>query len=535
MNGAVTAAAQHVGSSPRIPWGKLALLLLACTLLRGFLILAPPDDFFENGAVPHEELLRGIVAQELLDGAVAPIQRYQVNNFWGGSLVVSMIATVPYAIFGAKLVALRSVALVFGLACVAVLFVMLHRHASPRAAWIGAVLLAFAPPGYAMSSCTLYGTHLEANLLALGVFWMLLEEQRSRRGVLTLALGFSAGFALWFGTSAVVVLGVWLVHEFARDRVFFVRPRALLLLSGFLVGFAPWIRYQLVHGYSGFEIYEHGFLHHLGNGIVRGQVLEKLLVTFSSTGPLSFCFRDTLIVPGAWIGRGLMCLAFAAVVRCAWLERARIAELSLRVLRGAERADVTQFEAPLATPTTLSLAFLALFAVTYALSTFDVAARDWIFDLRYLMPPVPFVCIAMGIAGAELARHGDFARRTTNVVVIALALACVVGTLRQADPERFEENLAAPGTSKTQLVRFLARNFGPEPEEAVYVAQRIVGRRDPVLARELLSGFGRGVRILSTLPTSTDTERRRAAACVRTMELVPTRLPPGWGPIFAGK
>lgn len=526
----MNASAAHVGASPRIPWGKLALLLLACTLLRGFLILAPPDDFFENGAVPHEEMLRGIVAQELLDGAVAPIQRYQVNNFWGGSLVVSMIATVPYAVFGAKLVALRSVALLFGLACVAVLFVMLHRHASPRAAWIGAVLLAFAPPGYAMSSCTLYGTHLEANLLALGVFWMLLEEQRSRRSVLTLALGFSAGFALWFGTSAVLVLGVWLAHEFARDRLFFLRSRALVLLLGFAVGFAPWIRYQLVHGYSGFEVYEHGFLYHLGNGIVRGQVVEKLLVTFSSTGPLSFCFRDTLIVPGAWIGRALMCLAFAAVVRCAFLERARIAELSRCVLRGARRGVA----APFATPTTLSLAFLALFAVTYALSTFDVAARDWIFDLRYLMPPVPFVCIALGVAGAELARHGTFARRSASITIAALALVCGIGTLRQARPERFEANLTAPGTSQTQLLRFLARNFGPEPEEAVYVAQRIVGRRDPVLARELLSGFGRGVRILGTLPTSTESERRRAAACVRTMELVPTRIPPEWGPIFAG-
>jgi len=43
-------------------------------------------------------------------------------------------------------VALRLVAVAFGLLCVLVLFLLLHRHASPRAAWIGALLLAFAPP-----------------------------------------------------------------------------------------------------------------------------------------------------------------------------------------------------------------------------------------------------------------------------------------------------------------------------------------------------------------------------------------------------
>src|SRR5690606_14324319 len=158
------------------------LLLLACAALRGYLVLAPPDDFFERGVVPHEELLRGVVAQDLLDGPLAPIQRYQVNNFWGGSLVVSVLAAVPYAVFGAKLVVLRAVAVAIGVLCVALLFVLLHRHASARAAWIGAVLLAFAPPGYAMSSCTLYGTHLEANAVALLVAWLVLEEHRARAG-----------------------------------------------------------------------------------------------------------------------------------------------------------------------------------------------------------------------------------------------------------------------------------------------------------------------------------------------------------------
>lgn len=517
--------------SARVPWGRLALLLLACTLLRGYLVLAPPDDFFERGAVPHEELLRGVAAQDLLDGPLAPVQRYQVNNFWGGSLVVSIVAMAPYAVFGAKLVALRAVAVLFGVACVAILFVLLHRHAGRRAAWIGATLLAFAPPGYAMSSCTLYGTHLEANAVALLVAWLVLEEQRGRSGPaprwLTTALGFSAGFALWFGFSLIPVLGAWVLHEFARDRLFLLRPRAVFLGLGFLAGLSPWIRYQLVHGYSGLEIYDHGFGYHLTNGIVRGQVLEKLLTTFSTTGPMSFCFRETLPVPGTWVGRALACVALAVVVRCVWNARPDFVRIARGISRGESGARVT--------PATFALAFLALFTVTYALSTFDVAARDWIFDLRYLMPPVPFVCLAAGLVGAELATRSARWRLSTTAGAVAIAAVCAVSTLRHAHPERYEENLAAPGTSQGQLLRFLARTFGPEPDEAVLVAQRILARREPPLCDELLAGFGKGVRALASLPATDAEGERRRAACVRTLDLVPRSLPPDAARAFQGK
>lgn len=504
----------------RVPWGKLALLLLACALLRGFLILAPPDDFFENGAVPHEEMLRGIAAQELLDGPLAPIQRYQVNNFWGGSLVVSICAAVPYAVVGPKLVALRAVALLFGVAAVALLFVLLHRHAGARAAWIGSALLAFAPPGYAMSSCTTYGTHLEANAVALLVLLLVLEEQRAPTRVRTFALGISAGFAVWFGFSLILVALAWLAHELARDRLFFARRRAAWLALGFAAGFWPWIRYQLVHGWSGLEIYDQGLAGHLMYGLSRGQAAEKVLATFANAAPLSFCFRDTLVAPGLWIGRALTVLAIAVVVRAAWSARGDVAAL----VRGAGRA----------TPATLALAFLALFGVTYALSAFDVAERDWIFDLRYLMPPVPFVCLLAGVAGAGLAAGSARWRTATTAAAVAIAAVCALSTARHARPERYAANLSAPGTSPTQLLRFLSRNFGPEPEEAVRVAERILARREPPLRDEILGGFGKGVRILAARSGGTPAEQRKTALCARTAELVPTRLPPDAAQVFAG-
>jgi len=518
------AATAHATAS--IPWRKLALLLLACAVLRGFLILAPPDDFFENGAIPHEEMLRGIAAQELLDGPLAPIQRYQVNNFWGGSLVVSMLATVPYAVFGAKLVALRGVALLFGLACVAILFVLLHRHSSPRAAWIGATLLAFAPPGYAMSSCTTYGTHLEANALALLVVCLVLEEQRSRPGLSnagharTFLLGFAAGFALWFGFSLLLVLAAWILHEFARDRAFMLGRRAGFLALGFLAGFWPWIRYQLVHGWSGLEIYDQGLSGHLLYGISRGSAAEKVLTTLSTTGPLSFCFRDTLSVSGIWIGRVFIALALFAVVRAALCERTTIAAL----VRGTQASR--------ATPTTLALTFLALFSATYAFSAFDVAARDWIFDLRYLMPPVPFVCLLAGVVGADVSRQSPSAGRVAFVVTILCATTCVVATLRQARPARFEAAVAQSGTSETQLVRFLSRNFSAEPEAALEVADRIVILRQSPRREALLAAFGRGVRVLAARSGGTPAEQRRAAGARTSAVYVPQRLPPEYARIF---
>lgn len=557
----------------RVPWGRLALLLVACAVLRGFLIFAPPDDYFERGEVPHEELLRGTAAQELLDGPLAPIQRYQVNNFWGGSLVVSMLATGPYALFGPKVVALRLVALAFGLACVAILFLMLYRHAGARAAWIGAVLLAFAPPGYAMSSGTLYGTHVEANALALLVAWLVLENRAAERGPdgarttwsrqiwsrqiwsrpmwsrpmwSRFALGAAAGFALWFGFSLILVLAVWLVHELAVDRAFFVRRRMIPIAAGFLVGFWPWIRYQLVHGWSGLDVYDAGLVSHLTYGLSRGRALEKLLDAVSRAGPGSFCFRDTLLVDGLWVGRALVCVALAAVVRCAWIARADLAALVRGVVRGVVRGNLPGRPAARATPATFALGFLLLFTLTYVLSAFDAAGRDWIFDWRYLMPPVPFVCVAAGIAGADLALRGRSAARRVTVVTAVIALACGLATVRQARPSRFQSNLATPGASSTQLVRFLVRNCGSDPEEAVLVAARIVERREGTARDELLAAFGRGLRVMSQPPPRTAgpesamskeerTARRRAEAYARSVDAVEQSLPPDRARVFGGK
>ncbi len=532
----------------RVPWGRLALLLLACAVLRGCLIFAPPDDYFERGEVPHEELLRGTAAQELLDGPLAPIQRYQVNNFWGGSLVVSMLATGPYALFGPKIFALRLVALLFGLACVAILFLLLHRHVGARAAWIGAVLLAFAPPGYAMSSGTSYGTHVEANALALLVAWLCLENRAAERGPdgarktwSRFALGAAAGFALWFGFSLVLVLAVWLVHELAIDRAFCARRRIVPISIGFLVGFWPWIRYQLVHGWSGLDVYDAGLVSHLTYGLSRGRAVEKLLDGVARTGPASFCFRDTLLVDGLWVGRALLCLAAAAVLRCAWTARPDLAAL----WRGPASGVVHGRPGARVTPATFALGFLLVFALTYLLSAFDVAGRDWIFDWRYLMPPVPFVCLAAGIAGADLAAHGPAAARRVTAVTWGVVLVCAIATVRQARPSRFESNLSTPGASSTQLVRFLVRSCGPHPEEAVGVAARILARREGDARDELLAGFGRGLRLLSAPPPGADrpeselsenerTARRRAQAYAQSAAAVARSLPPDALRVFAG-
>ncbi len=522
---------EPAGNRARVPWAGLALLLVGCALLRGWLILAPPDDFFENGAIPHEELLRGVAAQELLDGPLAPLQRYQVNNFWGGSLVVSLLATVPFAALGPTIVALRLVPLAFGLACVLFAFLLLRRHAGPRAAWIGAGLLACAPPGYAMSSCTAYGTHVEANALALLLVWLVLEEDAHgvRRPWLRPALGAAAGFALWFGFSLILVLAVWLAHEFARDRAFLLRRRMLPILLGFAAGFSPWIRYQLVHGYSGLEVYESGLAGHVLYGVSRGRAAEKLLDTVARSGPQSLAFRDSLGVDGLWLGRVLVVLALCVVLHVAWLHRARLADLARACVRGSVGAA-----RPRPTPATLCLGYLAAFGLAFVFTAFDAAERDWIFDLRYLMPPVPFVCVVAGIAGAAWARRSDAARRFVLAGALLIAGTCAAGTLLQASPERRAANAREPAVSRPLLVRFLARSFASREDEAVGVVERIRARREPPVREELLSGLGRGWRALSALPVRTPAEARMAAATARTHERIRASLPAADRRVFEG-
>lgn len=504
-----------------LPWRALAALLVLALALRVLVIVAPPDDLFERGGMPQEECLRGIAAWEILRGPLVPLQDYQINHFWGGSLVVSLLAAPLFALAGPKVIALRLVSIPFALCAVLLVFVWLDRCASRRAAWIGAALLAFAPPGYALVGSTVYGTHMESNTLALLLAWLYCEWRAHGRGSArrTFVFGLSSGFSVWFGYGLLVPLVVVAALEFCSDKLFFARRAFWPWIGGFALGFVPWITYGVGRGFDAPKIYDTTLAGHFVIGLTQGTSIDiegtrritpvdKVFDLFARDVAESFYFLRAGEVDGLWIGRAVLCVLLALALVAALGARAQVWALA--------RALLGRANAPPPTPVVFAGVFCALFVVAWAASDFAIGPRHWAQNFRYMMPLVPFLLVLAALGADRAIAHGGLARVGARAAAAALVLVCALGTLAHVRPERTREHLAAEANSLAWNARFLVLRFGDDPRAVEEIVERIVAKRDPVEASALLAAFEKGVRILAERPASAERGGAERTAALRS-------------------
>ena len=197
----------------------------------------------------YEELYRGTIAREVLEGLHAPLWSYQADHYSGGSLVVGLLAAPAIALLGPCLLALKLVPIAFAAATAGLAVRLLAARFGTRAAVAGALLLVTPPPALVQLESLAKGFHTESPLFTLAALSALLTfvwDGRRRRWLF--AAGFAGGLGISFtpiaalGLAGVVV--TWVVLERARIR----RTDALTLALGIALGAAPAIAYAVAHG-----------------------------------------------------------------------------------------------------------------------------------------------------------------------------------------------------------------------------------------------------------------------------------------------
>jgi hypothetical protein len=290
----------------------IALLLLA-TLPKLAIILAPTDSLYStsglHSGLPYhgEEIHRGTTAVELLNGPILPLQDYHFAPFYGGSLVVSFLAAPLFALFGSSIAVLRLTGLVVTALMVLFLYLALVRVAGRRVAAVAGLLAALPAPGYTVLSVTAFGSHLESNAFAMFLFYAFVRcwwEPASGRARWRLAFfaGAVAGFATYFGYIILLTIAALFVAGWLRDRRFPLRLETRAALAGYLLGFLPWLTYNLPRGFPGLSIY--------GRELFAGS--EAASATRSAGGrmldlglrylPDSAAFRDLGVLSGHAMG-----------------------------------------------------------------------------------------------------------------------------------------------------------------------------------------------------------------------------------------
>lgn len=494
----------------------LLVIALATVAVRLVVLLWPGPDMYENGRVMAEELVRGVTAREVLHGPLMPLLDYQ-QPFWGGHIVVAVVAAPFLALFGTNLLALRLATLPFALLMSLAGFALLDRCAGRRAAWIGGLLLALPPPGFLLLSCTLQGTHAECVGLGLASVLLLVRALEAPTRARTAWFGFACGFDLWFGYPALfapVLVGVGLL--LTKRRL----PRwdhVVSWILAFLVGAAPWLVLARTP-YPSTRIYG------LPNGawFDASQALSHALHTLRELATQDFAL--SLWLPGstqAAVGAGAFGLALALLVLWTfglWSSRVRIAALWKPALRAqlAELPDVRVW-----------LVLLAAVPVALLMtSKFELGPRDWLQNLRYLLPVWPLMAFGIAIGIDALPRVAGKACAAAILVCLAAALAGRLDWSRFAHDACLE---VAPVRTHARMVAWLKRT---DPEALARVVTR-VEQRDPAEQEEFLHALGLWIRwwyaqdLHARSPRTEDAQRMQAL-----LRFLRERVDPRWQEFF---
>ena len=513
---------------PRTSRFAILALVVMAALPRLFLVLAPRPDLYGPGTLDAprisvgEEVARGSVAAEILRGPLLPVLDYQYDAFSGGTLIEGILAIPPFLLFGQKLWALKLVPIGMHLAAVALLFRILDRFVSRRAAWIGGLLLAWTPPGYTILSTVAVGSHIESNTLALLAVYLFLDlcQAETGRGWRRAAFGVLAGISAWFNYDCLIFLIALAIFDFLVDRAFLFRKEMLGLAAGLLVGLVPWLVYNLQYDFAGLHIYGKSFAEHV-SGSFRGEGPAAKVAEFARSGfPNSFFFRPMLGLGTTALG--ILCTAalLGLTLAAAWFLRAEAAAFLARPFRRP---------APRVAPNPALIAFVYMigFVLAFAITDFEVGrVVENIRQFRYPMTVYPFLYMTAAIGLDRWIELRPALLRPASIGVGLLCLLSTAGVVGHCDLPRFGAYVGAPGTDPEGMGRWYVTRFCEHPEKIELLVVNATRKRTPEQQAGLYEAMGRILRYLTApghRPSNWDREHMDDLR--RTRELLAARVP----------
>jgi hypothetical protein len=381
--------------------GGFLLLFVAIRLL--YLLLIHPSYLSPQ---LEDELYVGTIAQELSTGLTMHFAEYRASNYMLGTLVIGALAAGFFWLLGPTLFALKLASLlVFTLALVFWYWTIRHAAGERVAGYFG-VLFCFSPPLLTAYSVAALGDHSQSivfsALTVLLIFRMLSEEKPSP--AYPVLLGLTAGFGLWFayiyGLTLLALLGFWFWH----DKGKFWRPRVLWFALGLVVGFSPWIIFNVQTHFAGLVIHGINVWEHFGL-----QPLWDSLAHPRELAPVEFL--RTIASDDSWdLYRRSVNLLYTLLYL---VPIVTVGVLHLRTRRPA----LAEARPNRPTLVGFSILYLILFVLAVQFSDFKYA--------RYNVPAYPFLFLLVALA---LARCQDaFPLVQKKMQTIFLASVVVLG------------------------------------------------------------------------------------------------------------
>lgn len=235
----------YIKTKPRLILGGLIALFVGLRLL---VLLSGGMHAFEA-----EELYRGVIGREIIDGLKMPFWDYQADHYSGGSLLVGLAAAPFFMLLGPSLFALKLAPLLFALLTLIFLWGFMRRYFGLQAAVFSSLFFILAPPAFIRLSLVAMGFHSESilfSVLTLCFFYRYFYEAQERKFLFL--FGLLSGFGFWFTHITAIVplacLGTWF---FLNPKSLFCRRNMILFFEGAFLGLLPWFIYNFTHHFEG--------------------------------------------------------------------------------------------------------------------------------------------------------------------------------------------------------------------------------------------------------------------------------------------
>ncbi len=477
----------------------IAVLITLALLPRICVVLAPRADLYGPAKVDSptvyigEEVARGNVALELIRGPLLPVLDYQYGVYWGGTLVESVLTVPAFLLFGPRLWAIKLIPIALHLVTLALMFLILDRFASRRAAWIGGLLFALTPPAYTLLSTVAWGSHIESHVLAMLSVLLFLDlctatRARSWRRA---AFGLVGGFSVWFGYQCLIFLAALCLFDFLLDRRFLLRKEMLAQAGGFLIGFSPWIVYNLRFDFAGLNIYGSSFTEHVTAAVQNRGPVARVFDLALKGFPRSFFFRPMWGVGTTALGALCAVALIAAAAMAAWHLRMELKDLLLRAWRPAAPRQAPN-------PALIALVYCTGFVLCIALTDFGVGEQaENIRQYRYAMLVFPFLYIAAAVGLDQTFNRWPGMVRPGWALVAMLCLLSTAGVLRYCDSTRIGADRNAPGSEPEGMGRWYLLRFCDRLDKLERVVENATVKRTPKQQEQLYTGMARILKYLT--------------------------------------
>ena len=230
----------------------IILLFFLFLLLRLTLIFTSNTELYLGDT---ENVLFNI-SRLILEGTKVHIYDLQHASYEGSSLFDPIMGALFLRLFGNSYEAFKMLNLCYSLIFAIILYYFMKDYFNKKSAALSLLLIALPPTFYTVCSLITQGGITNSSILTLSIIFVLFKIMDSAKDKIFLYVlfGFLCGFSVWYHyINLIAIMLSWLFLVIYKREVIFSRRFIVSYGGSFLLGFLPWINYNMHHHFAGLD------------------------------------------------------------------------------------------------------------------------------------------------------------------------------------------------------------------------------------------------------------------------------------------